>query len=89
MESYAGFKRGTGQAFLAWPGTGTDTRTDQVIIVGAVVVGSRLTGKSISLIAARDRLGSRGPSRCHHASVRALRIPAVAWRLERVSGSGI
>ena len=89
LESYAGFKRGTGQAFLAGLGTGPDTRTGQVIIVGALALGFRLTGKSISLIAARDRLGSRGPSRCHHASVRALRIPAGAWRLECVSASGI
>jgi hypothetical protein len=89
LESYAGFKRGTSQAFLTGLGTGTDTRTDQVVIVGALVLGFRLTGKSISLIATRDGPGSRGPSRCHHGSVRALPIPAGAWRLERVSASGI
>ena len=40
MEIYAGFRPGQSQAFLARFRTWMNTRTDQVIIVGSLILGS-------------------------------------------------
>jgi len=50
MEIYAGFRPGQSQAFLARFRTWMDTRTDQVIIVGSLVLGFWLIANSIYLI---------------------------------------
>ena len=50
MEIYAGFRPGQSQAFLARFRTWMDTRTDQVIIVGSLILGFWLIGSSIYLI---------------------------------------
>jgi hypothetical protein len=50
MEIYAGFRPGQSQAFLARFRTWMDTRTDQVIIVGSLILGFWLIGNSIYLI---------------------------------------
>ena len=50
MEIYAGFRPGPSQAFLARFRTWMDTRTDQVIIVGSLILGFWLIGNSIYLI---------------------------------------
>ena len=47
MEIYAGFRPGQSQAFLARFRTWMDTRTDQVIIVGSLILGFWLIGNSI------------------------------------------
>ena len=43
MEIYAGFRPGQSQAFLARFRTWMNTRTDQVIIVGSLILGSGLS----------------------------------------------
>ena len=50
MEIYAGFRPGQSQAFLARFRTWMDTRTDQVIIVGSLILGFWLIGNSLYLI---------------------------------------
>ena len=50
MEIYAGFRPNQSQAFLARFRTWMDTRTDQVIIVGSLILGFWLIGNSIYLI---------------------------------------
>jgi hypothetical protein len=50
MEIYAGFRPDQTQAFLVRFRTWVDTRTDQVIIVGSLVLGFWLIGSSIYLI---------------------------------------
>ena len=50
MESYACFRPGTSQAFLARFRTWMDTHTDQVIIFGGLILGFWLIANSIYLI---------------------------------------
>jgi len=50
MEIYAGFKPDQSQAFLARFRTWMETRTDQVIIVGCLILGFWLIANSIYLI---------------------------------------
>ena len=50
MEIYAGFWPGQSQAFLARFRTWMETRTDQVIIVGSLILGFWLIANSIYLI---------------------------------------
>jgi threonine/homoserine/homoserine lactone efflux protein len=50
LEIYAGFWASRSQAFLARFRTWMDTHTDQLIIVGSLVVGFWLIGKSIYLV---------------------------------------
>ena len=50
LEIYAGFRPGQSQAFLARFRTWMDTHTDQVIIVGSLLLGFWLIAKSIYLI---------------------------------------
>ena len=50
LEVYAGFRPGQSQAFLARFRTWMDTHTDQVIIVGSLLLGFWLIAKSIYLI---------------------------------------
>jgi threonine/homoserine/homoserine lactone efflux protein len=50
MEIYAGFRPGQSQAFLARLRTWIDTRTDQVIIWGSLILGLWLIAYSIYLI---------------------------------------
>ena len=50
MEIYAGFRPGQSQAFLARFRTWMETRTDQVIIVGSLILGFWLIANSIYLI---------------------------------------
>ena len=50
MEIYAGFRPDQSQAFLARFRTWMNTRTDQVIIVGSLILGFWLIGSSIYLI---------------------------------------
>lgn len=50
MEIYAGFRPDQSQAFLARFRTWMDTRTDQVIIVGSLILGFWLIGSSIYVI---------------------------------------
>ena len=50
MEIYAGFRPDQSQAFLARFRTWMDTRTDQVIIVGSLILGFWLIGSSICFI---------------------------------------
>ena len=50
MEIYAGFKPGQSQAFLARFRTWMETRTDQVIILGSLILGFWLIANSIYLI---------------------------------------
>ena len=50
LEIYAGFWTGQSQAFLARFRTWIDAHTDQVIIVGSLIPGFWLIGKSIYLI---------------------------------------
>ncbi len=50
MEIYAGFRPGQSQAFLARFRTWMNTRTDQVIIVGSLILGCWLIASSIYLI---------------------------------------
>ena len=50
MEIYAGFWPSQSQAFLARFRTWMETRTDQVIIVGSLILGFWLIANSIYLI---------------------------------------
>ena len=50
MEIYAGFRPDQSQAFLTRFRTWMDTRTDQVIIAGSLILGFWLIGNSIYLI---------------------------------------
>ena len=50
MEIYAGFWPGQSQAFLARFRTWMETRTDQVIILGSLILGFWLIANSIYLI---------------------------------------
>jgi threonine/homoserine/homoserine lactone efflux protein len=50
MEIYAGFRPGQSQAFLARFKTWMDTRTDQVIIAGSLIIGFWLIADDIYLI---------------------------------------
>jgi hypothetical protein len=50
MEIYAGFRPGQSQAFMTRFRTWMDARTDQVIIVGSLILGFWLIGNSIYLI---------------------------------------
>jgi hypothetical protein len=50
LEIYAGFRPEQSQAFLARIKTWIDTHTDQVIIIGSLILGFWLIGKSIYLI---------------------------------------
>ena len=50
MEIYAGFRPGQSQALLARFRTWIDTHTDQVIIVGSLILGFWLIANSIYLI---------------------------------------
>jgi Sap-like sulfolipid-1-addressing protein len=50
MEIYAGFRPGQSQAFMARLRTWIDTRTDQVIIWGSLILGLWLIAYSIYLI---------------------------------------
>jgi hypothetical protein len=50
LEIYAGFRSEESQAFLARIRTWIDSHTDQAIIIGRLVLGFWLIGKSIYLI---------------------------------------
>jgi hypothetical protein len=50
LEIYAGFRPEQSQVFLARIKTWIDTHTDQVIIIGSLILGFWLIGKSIYLI---------------------------------------
>jgi hypothetical protein len=50
LEIYAGFRPEQSQAFLARIKTWIDTHTDQVIIIGSLILGFWLIGRSIYLI---------------------------------------
>jgi threonine/homoserine/homoserine lactone efflux protein len=50
LEIYAGFRPSRSQPFLAKSRTWMDTHTDQLIIVGSLVLGFWLIGKSIYLV---------------------------------------
>jgi hypothetical protein len=50
LEIYAGFRTEQSQVFLARIKTWIDTHTDQVIIIGSLILGFWLIGKSIYLI---------------------------------------
>ena len=50
LEIYAGFRPEQSQAFLARIKTWIDAHTDQVIIIGSLILGFWLIGKSIYLI---------------------------------------
>jgi hypothetical protein len=52
MEVYAAVRPGQCQAFLARVRKWIDTHTDQVIIVGSLIVGFWLIGKSLYLVVA-------------------------------------
>ena len=54
-EIYGCFRPGQSQAFLVRFRTWMDTRTDQVIIAGSLILGFWLIGNSIYLIVSRDR----------------------------------
>ena len=50
MEIYAGFRPVQGQAFLAKFRTWMETRTDQVIIIGCLLLGFWLIASSINYV---------------------------------------
>jgi hypothetical protein len=50
LEIYAGFRPEQSQAFLARIKTWIDTHTDQVIIIGSLILGFWLIGRSIYLL---------------------------------------